>query len=103
MNGSRSVERDEKHENSEQNLNSNATGSEGATGDGDTSGVVKVCTDTGQQQKPQRQPCGEHPCVYTDLPKFLITYSPKVHVWSNMYNCSFMLSSALVLCVAFSH
>lgn len=26
------------------------------------------------------QPCGEYRCVLTDMPKFLVTYSPKVHV-----------------------
>ena len=100
LNRSESVERDEKRdhdsldksfENAKQGLNGDMNGdingSEGAPGDGDTSCVAKETAGTGQQQQQQRearspsecQPCGEYPCVYTDLPKFLVTYSPKVY------------------------
>ena len=53
---------------------------------GDDGGVLKEGTaDTGQpvlkgRSSSECRPCGEYHCVYTDLPKFLITYSPKVHI-----------------------
>lgn len=34
----------------------------------------------GQVRSTECQPCGEYRCVLTDMPKFLVTYSPKVHV-----------------------
>ena len=47
----------------------------------DGGGVLKESTaGTGQPFLEDRcRPCGEYHCVYTDLPKFLVTYSPKVH------------------------
>ena len=111
LNGLESVERDEKRdrdsldkssENAQQSLNGDANGSEGAIGDDDTSCVVKESTGTGQQHQQQRrearsssecQPCGEYPCVYTDLPKFLVTYSPKV------CQHSLILSVVFVCCI----
>ena len=55
-------------------LNGDIKVSENASG-----GVLKESTaGTGQQDR--CRPCGEYHCVYTDLPKFLVTYSPKVHM-----------------------
>ena len=67
-----------------QDLNGDVKASESAYGD--VGGVVKESTGKGRQKQrlegrsssSECQPCGEYHCLYTDLPKFLVTYSPKV-------------------------
>ena len=39
----------------------------------------------GGRRSVECHPCGEYHCVYTDLPKFLVTYSPKVRVYVCVY------------------
>lgn len=41
-------------------------------------GVETERGSTSRQRSFECQPCGVYHCVYTDLPKFLVTFTPKV-------------------------
>ena len=60
-------------------------------GECNSGGAVKKTVAGGEQKAVECQPCGEYVCVYTDLPKFLVTYSPKVQ-------CKFMLYMYTCIC-----
>ena len=46
----------------------------------ESDGVEMEVVPTRQRRSVECPPCGVYHCVYTDVPKFLVTYIPKVHV-----------------------
>ena len=53
-------------------------------GDGEQGGARNRNGAESLVRSTEYQPCGEYHCMLTDMPKFLVTYSPKVHVAGHM-------------------